>query len=153
MPRPVCPPEEEVVRAICSPQHYDPDLNRISPSLFAGRGGVSLSRLKLIPLEEHWDLFRGELESPPARLHLIGQISVRRLQEIGNNYEEGPAERKKPRPIKLTVEEAPVSWNPAHAEIPEAITRGLANQIVPALTLHRPPTPPAGPDTRTVERE
>jgi hypothetical protein len=134
MARPLCPPEEEVVRAICSPQHYDPEQRRISPSLFAGKGGVSLSRLKLIPLDQHWDLFRSELETPPARLELIGQISVGGLQRVGLDYKEGPT--GKPKPTPLTVEEAPETWNPAHAEIPEPITRGLANKILAALTLH-----------------
>jgi len=39
----------------------------------------------------------------------------------------------------LTVEQKPVDWNPAHAEIPQKITRGLASKILPELPLHDPP--------------
>jgi hypothetical protein len=43
------------------------------------------------------------------------------------------------RAVELTVEPKPEDWNPAHAEIPQHITRGLANKIVSELQLHRPP--------------
>jgi hypothetical protein len=41
--------------------------------------------------------------------------------------------------VELTVEPKPEDWNLAHAEIPQHITRGLANKILPELQLHRPP--------------
>ena len=119
------------MRAICSPDHYDPVEDRPAPSLFKGRN-VSLSRLKIISLEEHWDLFRRHVQKPHRKLELIGEILVGQLQEIGRTYE--------PAPTKLTVEEAPLEWNPAHAEVPQNITRGLANKILPALTIHRSET-------------
>ena len=37
--------------------------------------------------------------------------------------------------VELTVEPKPEDWNPAHAEIPQHITRGLANKIRPELQL------------------
>jgi len=120
-------PEEDIARAICTDKW---DGERLSPSLFVGEG-TSVSRLAMIPLVDHWDLFRLYVEQPPERrLEMIGEINVGRLQEIGRAYAT---------PIELTVEPKPEDWNPAHAEIPQKITRGLANKIVPELKLHRPP--------------
>jgi hypothetical protein len=49
---------------------------------------------------------------------------------VGQSYQQ---------PIELTVEPKPVEGNPAHAEIPQKISRGLANQILKKLKLHNPP--------------
>lgn len=120
-------PVENIVRAICSDKW---DGERLAPSLFVG-AGTSVSRLMLVSLENHWDLFRSYVQRPPERvLELIGEINVGKLQAIGDTH--AP-------PTLLTVEPKPEDWNPAHAEIPQKITRGLANRILPALTLHRPP--------------
>lgn len=120
-------PKEEIVRAICSDKW---DGERLAPSLFVG-AGKSVSRLAVVSLEDHWDLFRSYVQSPPERmLELIGQIQVGALQSIGHTHSP---------PTALTVEARPEDWNPAHAEIPQKITRGLANRILPQLTLHRPP--------------
>ncbi len=119
--------EEDIVRAICTDKW---DGTRVSPSLFAGVN-TSVSRLAVVPLAEHWDMFRKHLEKPPERrLELIGEINVSQLQRIGRTYAE---------PIELTVEPKPEDWNRAHAEIPQKVSRGLANKIVSALDLHRPP--------------
>ncbi|HVR34237.1 MAG TPA: hypothetical protein VMS21_00120 [Methylomirabilota bacterium] len=125
------PPGEEIVRAV----HTDKwDGERLSPSLFVGEN-ISVSRLAIIPLADHWDLFRQHVQQPPERLlELIAQINVGRLQAIGRDR--NPS-------VELTVEQKPEEWNPAHAEIPQRITRGLANKILPELTLHGPPGPPA----------
>src|SRR5439155_4392697 len=119
--------DEDIVRAIFTDKW---DGTRIAPSLFTGTN-VSVSRLAVIPLSEHWDMFRKHLEKPPERrLERIGEINVGRLQRIGVDYK---------KPIDLTVEAKPTDWNRAHAEIPQRITRGLANQIVNALKLHQSP--------------
>ena len=119
--------DEDIVRAIFTDKW---DGTRIAPSLFTGTK-VSVSRLAVIPLSEHWDMFRKHLEKPPERrLERIGEINVGRLQRIGRDYKKS---------IDLTVEAKPEDWNPAHAEIPQRITRGLANQIVNALKLHQSP--------------
>lgn len=121
------PKEEEIVKAICSDKWDD---ERIAPSLFTG-AGTSVSRLALISLEDHWDLFRKHVQKPQERLlERIGQINVGRLHEIGVAY--SPA-------VDLTVEAKPEEWNRAHAEIPQKITRGLANKIIAELTVHAPP--------------
>lgn len=118
--------EENIVRAICTEKW---DGTRAAPSLFTGRD-VSVSRLAVIPLSEHWDMFRMRFENPPERrLERIGEINVGRLQQIGHDYEQRTV---------LTVEPKPEDWNAAHAEIPQRITRGLANKIVHALQLHQP---------------
>jgi hypothetical protein len=120
-------PEEDIVRAVCTGKW---DGQRLSPSLFAGQN-ISVSRLALVPLEDHWDLFRQYVQQPPERLlELITEINIGRLQEIG---------RMRNPPVELTVEPKPEEWNPAHAEIPQKITRGLANKILPALKIHHPP--------------
>jgi len=119
--------DEDIVRAIFTDKW---DGERIAPSLFAGVN-VSVSRLALISLSEHWDIFRKHLEKPPERrLELIGEINVGKLQELGLGYQP---------PINLTVEPKPEDWNRAHAEIPQKIPRGLATRIVKTLKRHRPP--------------
>lgn len=118
--------EEDIVRAICTDKW---DGTRIAPSLFKGQN-ISVSRLAIIQLSDHWDTFRNRLEKPPElRLERIGEINVGRLQEIGKSH--APA-------VQLTVLAKPEEWNRAHAEIPQKITRGLANEIVRALVIHRP---------------
>ncbi len=118
--------QENIVRAICSNQ-YDGD--RLSPSLFKGTN-TSVSRLSLIPLEEHWALFREHVQKPQHQplLKKIGEINVGVLQEIGRNYVESPKE--------ITVDPNPLDWNRAHAVIPQNITRGLANKIIHEIKLH-----------------
>src|SRR5436305_4114328 len=99
-------PNEDVVRAILTDKW---DGQRASPSLFKGQD-VSVSRLAVIPLPDHWDIFRMHLENPPERrLERIGEIKVSQLQQIGHDYAT---------PLELTVEPKPEDWNRAHAEIP-----------------------------------
>ena len=120
-------PEENIARAICTDKW---DGQRAAPSLFTGEN-TSVSRLSLIPLVEHWDLFRKHVERPPERrLELIGEINVGTLQKIGTEHQTR---------VDLTVEPKPEDWNPAHAEIPQKISRGLATKIVRSLTFHKPP--------------
>lgn len=57
-------PDEEIVRAICTDKW---DGQRVSPSLFKG-ANTSVSRLSVIPLNSHWDLFRIYVQKPPERL-------------------------------------------------------------------------------------
>jgi hypothetical protein len=121
------PPEENIVRAVCTDKW---DGERLSPSLFVGHN-ISVSRLAVVPLADHWDLFREYVERPPERrLERIAEINIGRLQEIG---------RSRLPAVELTVEPKPEDWNPAHAEIPQNISRGLANMILPELRLHQPP--------------
>ena len=117
---------EDIVRAVCTDKW---DGERLSPSLFVGEN-ISVSRLAIVPLTDHWDLFRQYVQKPPERwLELIAEINVGRLQNIGRS--QNPA-------VELTVDPKPVDWNPAHAEILQRISRGLANRILPQLTIHRP---------------
>ena len=119
--------DEDIVRAIFTDKW---DGTRIAPSLFKGQN-ISVSRLAVVPLADCWDMFRRYLEKPPERrLELIGEINVGRLQKIGRDYQQS---------IELTVEPKPEDWNPAHAEIPQKISRGLANRIIDALKRHHPP--------------
>lgn len=119
--------EENIARAICTDKW---DGQRAAPSLFKGEN-TSVSRLALTPLAEHWDLFRKHVECPPERLlERNGEINVGTLKKIGRDYQN---------PVELTVEPKPEEWNPAHAEIPQKITRGLATEIVRALKIHKLP--------------
>ena len=119
--------DENIVRAICSDKW---DGQRLAPSLFVG-AGISVSRLALTSLDDHWDLFRQYVQKPPERmLEMLGEINVGELHAIGLAHTPS---------IELTVEPRPEDWNPAHAEIPQRISRGLANKILPALKRHRPP--------------
>jgi hypothetical protein len=116
--------EEDVLRAICTDKW---DGERLSPSLFKGTD-TSVSRLALISLADHWEIFRRNVQKPPERmLALIGEINIGDLQELGQTRET---------PVELSVEADPLDWNRAHAIIPQNITRGLANRIVRALKIH-----------------
>jgi hypothetical protein len=121
------PPQEDIVRAIPTEKWQD---GHPTPSLFKG-SNTSVSRLAVIPLEDHWDVFDKWIAKPPERrVEGIGEINVGTLLEVGQSYQQ---------PIELTVEPKPVEGNPAHAEIPQKISRGLANQILKKLKLHNPP--------------
>ena len=65
-------------------------------------------RPAVIPLADHWDLFRQSQKPPERWLERIAQINVGHLQKIARS----------PSSFALTVEPRPVDWNPAHAEIP-----------------------------------
>ena len=124
------PPEERIVRAVCTDK-YDKAKGRISPSLMMGPD-TSVSRLHLIRLADHWELFRSHVQKPPERmLELLGVIGVRALQALGAAHE----------PKRdVVVEVAPdTRWNPpeAHAEIKGTLTRGLANKVVQAMQYER----------------
>lgn len=120
------PPEERMVRAVCTDK-YDKAKGRISPSLMMGPD-TSVSRLHVIPLTDHWELFRSHVQKPPERmLELLGVIGVGELQALG--AEHIPAR-------DIVVEVSPdARWNPAegHAEIKGTLTRGLANKVVQAM--------------------
>ena len=124
---PLISSSEDIVRAVCTDKW---DGERLAPSLFVGER-TSVSRLAIVPLQEHWDLFRQYVEKPPERkLEMIVEINVGVLLELGRSH--SPS-------IELTVESQPEPWNPAHAEIPQRITRGLANRILPILIRHYRP--------------
>ncbi len=120
-------PAETIARAICSDK-WDHETGELSPSLFKG-SRTSVSRLAITPFEDTWVLFRDRVEKPPERtLERIGIIGVGHLQEIGRSHAG--------KPMELTVEPKPLDNYPSHAEIPQNISRGLANKIVAQLQLH-----------------
>lgn len=131
MPRPECPPEENVLRAIHS-AHWDERNERYSSSLFKG-SGTSVSRLSVRGMAELFAIFHRELDSVPKHRFVRsgGEINVGRLQQVGRGYQN--------RPTDLTVEQAPTETNPAHAEIPQNISKGLAFEIIRELTIHTDP--------------
>src|SRR5437762_8332821 len=133
MPRPECPPEENVLRAIHS-AHWDESRNFKSSAIFKGQN-ISVSRLAILGLPELFAIFHRQLgSSPNGAIIAGGEINVGRLQEIGRGYQHNPTE--------LTVEEDPIDTNPAHAVIPQNISRGLAHEIIRALTIHHAPLIP-----------
>jgi len=119
-----CSPEEEVLRAIRRAD-WDQKKNRYSSGLFKGRD-VSISRLAILPYNEIVRIFRAEFDNrPTGPLAATGQINVEQLQKIGIGY--------KPNPTTLMVVPKPVEGNPAHAEVPQNISKGLAREIISAL--------------------
>jgi hypothetical protein len=64
-------------------------------------------------------------------LERIGVINVGDLSKIGENFRASPT--------RLTVEAVPLEGYLSHAEIPEKISRGLANEILKNLKLEREP--------------
>lgn len=145
MPRPECPPSENIVRALTT-AYWDPVGKRYQSHLFSAEGNTSVSRLAILSLAELFEIFQTKLEKPfaePPRLLLgAGEINIGDLQALG---------RQRNPPVALTVEEAPDGpeepppLNPAHAEIPQSIPRGLSKAIIKALKEHDPPwgRPPA----------
>jgi len=125
-PHPECPPEEDIVRAIHY-AHWDRSNDRKSSRIFKGKN-ISVSRLAILNLRELFGIFHAKLDgSPNGAIVAVGEINVGELQRIGRCYQH---------PIELTVEEDPEEDNPAHAVVPQDITRGLAKLIIEALTIH-----------------
>lgn len=118
---------ESIARAVCSDK-WDANTGRISPSLFKGQN-VSVSRLKICPLDQSWDLFRRHVAKPPERrLERLGTIKVETLHDIGLNYTAGP--------VPLEVEADPLVDFPSHAIITGKISRGLATSILKAVSVY-----------------
>lgn len=120
-----CGPDEDIARAITS-AHYDGE--RISSALFRGQN-ISVSRLAVFHLNEILKIFVSQLNKPdsdpPIKLLGAGLINVGGLQIIGRNHAS---------PISLTVLMDPLLENPAHAVIPQKISRGLAKKITHELS-------------------
>lgn len=126
--------EEELVRAVCSADMKDG--GRISSVLMTGKN-TSVSRTKLIPLTDHWDLFRRCVEKPDVRnLEVIATVTIPELRAIAEAHAK---EFKTPkREIKVFVK--PNScWKPAegHAEIEGKLSQGLANSIIKKMLYHK----------------
>lgn len=138
MSRPKVSLKENIVRAI----HFawwDVEANRKSSSIFKdSKGNISVSRLSILNLDKLFNIFHQQLDSSPnGKIIAAGEINVGRLIEIGLEHKENPT--------YLTVEEAPIKKNkmkgevenPAHAEIPQKISKGLANRIIRELIFHK----------------
>ena len=118
--------EENIVRAIHE-AWWDTETGRKSSQIFKGQN-ISVSRLSILSLDELFSVFHKELDtSPNGRIVGGGEINVGVLILIGQNYSS---------PQVLSVEEDPLPSNPAHAEIPQKISRGLANEIIKNLRFH-----------------
>src|SRR6266487_2552982 len=103
MPHAICPPEENVLRAIHT-AHWDPAKDRFSSELFKG-SYTSVSRLALLGLDELFGIFHRALDSPQGRrVVAAGEINVGRLQQIGREFRSNPT--------NLTVEEDPTDTDP-----------------------------------------
>lgn len=120
--------EENIVRAIHS-AWWDIQENRKNASIFKNRNDdISVSRLSILSLAELFQIFHEELDTSPNGVIVgAGEINVGRLKEIAENY--SPS-------LQLSVEEAPLPKNSAHAEIPQKVSRGLANSIIRELKFH-----------------
>ena len=130
MSRPECSSCENIARAIRN-SSWDPAKNRWSSSLFKGTN-VSVSRLAVLPIADLLKIFHDDLDRPPAsKVIAAGEINIGTLQQIGKSQNH---------PTVLTVEEDPLPSNPAHAEIPQKISRGLARKIIDVLILHNEST-------------
>lgn len=125
MPGAECTPDEEILRAIPE-AHWDEAQRRASSSLFEGPN-TSVSRLSVWTFEKIVEVFRRELDKPNSKLVKVGQINVGAMQELGRLHSEAPA--------NLTVVVDPLPNNPAHAIVPQRLSRGLARKIVKALRL------------------
>jgi len=122
-----CNDDENIVRGIFEAE-WDQEQNRFSKSIFTGPN-ASVSRLKVLSLEEIIEVFARDLHRPPNRfLKAAGEINVGLLRSIGANYE--------PKKTEITVIQDPLPDNPAHAEIPQKLSKGLSSKITERLTMH-----------------
>jgi len=109
-----CGREEEVLRAITDPAHFDHSKNRVSSTVFRG-SNISVSRLKILSFDSLVKIFKQELEqNGKNKLIKTGQLSVADIEDITG----------------LFVEEKPTEENPAHAEIiGEIKSRSISNKL------------------------
>jgi len=136
--------EEQVVRAVCT-EHYDSDSGRISPSLYEGKE-TSVSRLAVIPLAGQWPTLAATVQKLPGRrLEKLGELGVGQIEDIGANYTQNGNQAA----VTLTVVNDQTPQNPAHAIIPEKITKGLSRVLRQATVIH---DPPAGFDPERIPR-
>jgi hypothetical protein len=125
--RPEVSPEENVLRAIHS-AWWDVETDQKSSSIFKGER-ISLNRLKMLDLRSSLNVFHETLDTSPNGVIIgAGEINVGTLIEIAQAHHVS---------VVLTVEEDPLPGNPAHAEIPQKISKGLANKIIEKLIFHR----------------
>lgn len=125
--RPEVPNQENIVRAVRS---ADYDGKRISSGLFNTTDEISVSRLLILGLPELFPIFHRELDrekNPPGKVIGAGEINVGELKRIGSSNKD---------PMLITVEEAPLRENPAHAVIPQKLPRGVCRRIVQQLIFH-----------------
>ncbi len=136
MTRSPIPPEENIVRVIHR-TWWDIKDGRKPSSIFKGEN-ISVSRLAILNLQELFPIFHRGLDTSPSGIIIsAGEINVGHLQKIGREYVE--------KPIEIIVEEEPtkenpeknIVENPAHAEIPQKISRGLAKKIIKELVFHK----------------
>lgn len=134
MGRPLVPDGENIPRGVFSTECDD--VRGPFSSVFTG-GNVSVSRPLLIPLEQHWDLFRRHVAKPPRRtLKFILEINVGLMRAMGRQHDAKPTD--------IHVEEDPVDWNQAHAIIVEDLPKGLApkglaRKLIKTSLRHDPP--------------
>lgn len=130
MSRPQISSEENIVRAIHK-AWWDEQTNRKDSSIFRdSRNKLSVSRLSILNLPELFVIFHKELDTSPNGVIIgAGEINVGHLQKIGKEFLDNPT--------IITVEEDPMEGNPAHAEIPQKISRGLAKKIISELLFHK----------------
>jgi hypothetical protein len=121
-----CPATENVVRAVTTAT-WDVTNQRAHYGCFRGPN-ASVSRLAILGLQDLFAIFRRDLTEPPNKLLIgAGEINVGMIQTIGATAED---------PIRITVEIDPLPDNPAHAEIPQRLPKGISKRIVEAWTWH-----------------
>lgn len=122
-----CHPDEEVVRALLEAQ-FDQTKNRFTSQVFYCPGGLSVSRLCILPIETILGIFQRDLEGPGrSRVLALGFIHVREILSIGRQHSQD-----------LTVEADPLPQNLAHAVIPQRIeSQRLRRELTCALRVKR----------------
>ncbi len=125
-----CGLHENIIRALRS-SDWDPKNKRFSSDVLKGPN-TSVGRLIILPLNDLFEIFHRELdrlERPPNIVKWAGEINVGLLKHIGINY--------KNKPTKITVLPKPLISNPAHAEIPQKLSRPLCLKILEYLTIRK----------------
>jgi hypothetical protein len=127
MQRPVLRREEVVLRAI-QETHLDEKQGRVSSSLFKGRD-ISLSRLAVLSTGEIFKILRRDLDKPANALIGAAEVTVAVIEDAGGRDEAGK--------LIVRVVADPLlgsAPNPAHAEIPQNLSKGTSRKIIKGIS-------------------
>lgn len=121
-----CNDSEFIIRAIRE-TNFDREKQRYSSSVFEGQNR-SVSRIGVLPKDKILLIYHVQANKRKDQLIATGTIQIKKLKQIAQEYK--PEKANKYQPPQLTVIATPMCVNKAHAEIPQKITKGLANRII-----------------------
>jgi len=88
-----CPPEEDILRAIVYPHHYDDVKKEIHSSLFTSKSAtkkVSVNRKSVYTIIKHIEIFKRNHDKPDEKIYVakIGQINIKEMNYMGRKWKD-----------------------------------------------------------------